>query len=579
MSLLKELFNNSLPVFVAATISRAATSVLALTSTDLTTLIWVTFGYSVLFVQTLGILVCTKSDHSADSFHYYMHVCSECAGFAWKEFVVLIMLKWLFVNKNIGYATGAWLILVLCAFAGVYLFNAVLALYFKPTGKVFTSLRKFNSDAFALAISFSFTLVVASFLYPADSSHSLAGTDDIIKDPDSAIEDVHGAGWYFFAYAVFITVIMSFVQHKIGWLVEKADDALEGRDSVLSVRMSADSDDGYRFSFDAPSTHEEGYWKSIDSVDPDSQAMIGVLAASGKNPLNNGVLLREDPLISPVIRATHSTTDGGDSAFSKCNLWWSYIDNVIFAWDPRGYCKQSLMHMGNTVAGYTVGCAWYTFSLLTFQKEFTNIPAGDVLGLFIYSVGMTLAVTLIMSRIERTQGKKLQEKLKKFGRDSSVTMDVVEKFTARYKRNNELALVAGRLACGWSWADFFTSCFTSALSDEQREITQYKSSNWLGAIIKCFVAVIIIVTGKYIDEYLVKRRLNKMNGGTSFRSPGMKLTKSEQEAKRQTEQVFARENFSPSRLPDGVASAGNGARLTSSLLGDDDDDSEDEVVI
>jgi uncharacterized membrane protein YjgN (DUF898 family) len=587
VSLLKELFNNSLPVFVAATISRAATSILALTSEDLTTLIWVTFAYSFLIVQTIGMMVATRCDHKSPTFTYYMHVCSECAGFAWKEYVVLIMLKWLFVNKNVAMASGAWFLLVICAFIGVYIFNALLALYIKPAGHVYTSLRKFNSDAFALAISFSFTLVVASELYPSHSGHDLAGTDDIIHDPDTAIEDVDVSGWYFFTYSLFITGFMWVLQHKFGWLVEKEDDKME-EEGGSSMNVSMPEVDGYRFSFASPARHhEEGYWKSIDSVDPDSQDVL----ASGENPLNEGGLLREESIMmrGSAIRPTNSTTDS-DSVFSTCNMYWSYIDNIIFAWDPRGYCKQSLMHLGNTVAGYTVGCAWYTYSLLTFQAEFSNSRAGEVLGLFIYSVLMTVCVTLIMSRIERTSGKQLQKKLVDFGRDSTITQDIVAKFTARYKRNNELALVAGRLVCGWSWADFITACFTSTLSDRQREFTQYKSSNWLGATVKCVVAVIIVISGLYLDEYLTKRRLNKVSnmkssqGGDSirpsmhsFRSPGMKLSRDEQEAKEKTERIFlGGDKFSPANLPVNVAGNGGEDQLNDALL---DEDSEDEVVI
>ncbi len=173
LSLLKELFNNALPVFVAATISRGATSMLALTSTDLTTLIWITFAYGFFVVQAIGIAIATLMDHASDSFSYYMHVISECAGFAWKEYVALIMLKWLFVNKNVGMAAGAWMILVFCAFLCIYAFNAALALYFKPKGHVYASLRKFNSDAFALAIAFSFTLVIASEILSSNNCNTV----------------------------------------------------------------------------------------------------------------------------------------------------------------------------------------------------------------------------------------------------------------------------------------------------------------------------------------------------------------------------------------------------------------------
>eukprot|EP00605_Chrysophyceae_sp_TOSAG23-4_P001629 GSChrysophyteH1.ASY1.ANO1.1789.1 assembled CDS len=200
-----------------------------------------------------------------------------------------------------------------------------------------------------------------------------------------------------------------------------------------------------------------------------------------------------------------------------------------------------------------------------------------------------------MSRIERTQGRTLQKKLKDFGRDSSVTQDVIAKFTARYKRNNELALVAGRLVCGWSWADFISSCFTSALSDRQREFTQYKSSNWLGACIKCVVAILVLLGGKFLDLYLAKRRHakvanvedQKLKAGSgpslnSFRSPAMKLSAEEQGTKRHAERIFANESFSSApRVATVTGEDGEKwVNLTSDLLpGSASESDEDEVVI
>ena len=596
-SLLKELFNNSLPVFVAATISRAVTSSIALFSNDLDVLIWVSFSYAFLVAQAVGVCVAITMDHSSLSFNYFMNVCSECTGFAWKEFVVMIMLKWLFVNRNMGYAVGAWLIVVFGAFGGVYIFNAVLALYSKPRADIYNSLRKFNSDAFALAIAFSFTLVIASELYPA--SGNLAGADDIVLDPDDALEVSHG-GWYFAGYAVFITGFIALLQWKFGWVVTR-EDTEEAELQESRMRFSGETP------YDTPqrmTKRDEQYWKSIDSVDEDSSGLLSTVTPSSMNPMNQGGLLRESSSKNlPVIRPTHSTTDS-QSVFSTCNSCWSYFDNIIFAWDPKGRCRQSLMHLINTVSGYVVGCAWYTFSVLTFQESFTNIRGGEILGLFIYSLFMTLAVALIMGQVERRTEKKLKAKLKDFGKDPSITHDVVAKFTARYKRGNELALIAGRLICGWSWSDFITSVFTSVLSDREREFTQFKSSNWLSAIIKAVVAVLILWTGKCVDEHFTRRRLRKLGGDMTdaeekiYSNPGSPSGSSysardtdDAESKRNTERIFqavinGKEVF---RLPGSKSSTNSQSgsvsatsrnsdanSLQTSLLGADNSDEEDE---
>ncbi len=586
--LLKELFSNSLPVFVAATISRAVTSSIALLSVDLNVLIWVTFCYAFFVAQAVGVSVAICMDHSSLNFNYYINVCSECTGFAWKEFVVMIMLKWLFVNKNMVYASGAWLMVLIGAFVGVHVFNAVLALYYKPPAHIYNALRKFNSDAFALAIAFSFTLVIASELYPA--SGNLAGADDVIEVANEALEDAN-SGWYFVAYAFFITAFVALLQWKFGWIVTKEDSE---EAELLDARMSFSGETPY----DTPQRmvkRDEQYWTSIDSIDEDTASAVAI--PSSMNPMNQGGLLRESTSSRrslPVIRPTHSTTDSL-SVFSTCNSCWSYFDNIIFAWDPKGRCRQSLLHLINTVSGYVVGCAWYTFSVLTFQESFLQMRGGEVLGLFLYSVLMTLAVAALMGNVERRQEKKLKAKLKDFGKDPSITHDVVAKFTARYKRNSELALVAGRLVCGWSWSDFITSVFISVLSDREREFTQYKSSNWLSAIIKCVVAVIIVWTGKCVDEHFTRRRLRKLGGGAAltdqeeklYSNPGSPVgsnlsarDRDDQESKRNTERIFqtvinGKEVF---RIPSATANSSHNSEsggIRASLLGGDDSDDED----
>jgi len=614
LSLISSLFNNSLPVFVAAMISRASSSIIALTSTHLAVLIWVTFGYAFFCAQVMGIVVATKLNPSYISFHYFMHVCSECTGFAWKEYVVLIMLKWLFINKNVAVAAGAWALLVFCAFLGVYFFNAILALYFSHLGQTtYSNLRKFNTDAFALAIAFSWTLVVASEMYPAHKSHDLAGTDDVLEDPEDALKDDSG-GYYFLAYAIFITVAMVVVQWKVGWIVDRQDLIDAEEEEGLDTRPSSQ----YRpVTFvDSPYNREDSYWTSVDSMDPDTN---DVILTGGSNPMNvnNGnynsplnIVARQSESMGDarpsimresIIRPTHSTTDSR-SVFSDLNLCWSYVDNIIFAWDPRGRCKQSIVHLLNTVSGYIVGCAWYTFSLMTFQKYFVAIPAGQLLGLFIYSFLMTLLVVVIMVYVEGNNNKQLEEKLKDFRTNNMLTQDVLEKVAARYKRNNELAMVAGRLLCGWSWSDFVTSCFTNLLSDRERELTKYKSSNWVGALTKTIVAIIIVIAGKYLDEYLTKRRFKKAtNAETSHTHANAHASSSSEDRKTDSFSNVTRAG-SGSRASGAVingkllanipidsdnvgvgSSKTGGRRLTSSLLENGgaggDSDVEDEVVI
>jgi hypothetical protein len=99
-------------------------------------------------------------------------------------------------------------------------------------------LRKYNSDAYALAIAFSFTLVIASELYPVESAGNLAGADDIVRNPDDALSEVSG-GWIFLSYSFFITFFIAFLTWKVGWVVDKEEQTEEEKDRSLSFSAAS----------------------------------------------------------------------------------------------------------------------------------------------------------------------------------------------------------------------------------------------------------------------------------------------------------------------------------------------------
>ena len=340
--LLKELFSNTLPVFVAASISRASSSLIALTSNDLSTLIAVQFLYAFCVVQFIGILIASTFDHKGVCFDYYMHVITECTGFAWKEFVVLVMLKWLFVIKNPGYAIGAWILIVICAFAGVYIFNCILALYVNPPAHIYAKLRSFNTDAFALAIAFSFTLAIAAEFYPTDSSSSLAGTDDVVEEPNDALKDSN-AGWGFIFYAIGITIIVSIVQWKVGWIVTSLEEDcnetlacdMRGSYSVSfnsrlklenqpqSGDLNTDENDEITMVFDNIDTSCDRNWTSTDSLDPENGVpnLNITPPMKAKPPINIDVVADSHNI--GVIQAKYSSPTSDAKAFSSTEM---YVD-------------------------------------------------------------------------------------------------------------------------------------------------------------------------------------------------------------------------------------------------------------
>ena len=511
--MIKELFGGSLPVFVAAAISRASMSLIELVSGDDAVATALTFVYAFFILQALGIGLILRYDHDKVLFPYFLHVVSETTGFAYKEFVVLIMLKWLFMHKLVAAAWASWLCILFIAFLMVYLFNASLVLYFKPEKRTFETLRNFNTAAIALPIAFSFTLIIASIVYPADSASDLAG-DNSDYGIDLEDEAGEGTGYFFLLYAFLVTLLIAvltwnlapFIRsddgdaspRSVGFGGAEGDVVLTGTSNASPGSIASIHEQALR----ASEAHHEHFWKSIDSMDPDSGDIPGPGTSGNTSTTGQGIIQTSD---GPIIKPTHSvatTGKGNDDTFSALNIFWSYIDNAVFAWDVHGYCKESLAHLANTSGGYIVGCAWYTFMMLTFQNIFYFVHYGKLLGLFLYACFVTAITVAIMERIENSQVRKWERRLVRnaMGIDgSSGAPDELNKFHSRYKRNTELVRVAGRLLCGWSWADFVVACATSVTGDgtSAHEMTTYHSSNWLRALIKFVLAILIFAMGAW----------------------------------------------------------------------------------
>lgn len=557
--MVRELFGGSLPIFIASIISRAMMSFISLLAAgDTQVAISVTFIYAFCFLQTLGVAITVRVDHASIIFPYTLHVVTEVTGFAWKEFVTLIMLKWLFEHKLVGAAIGAWLLILFIAFSMVYVFNAALALYFKPSPEIFEGLRDFNTDALSLAIAFSFTLIAASFIYPSESAGTLATSDSehAIDIPDGG---KGSAAYIFLAYSFAITFIIATLTWKLAPLVNKQGESdefvghvgfgapLDGEEDGDVVLRGGDGSGGghvqgppttlaaaHAEALKASEEENETFFRSIDSVDPGAAPTalgLGVgVGVSGGGASNAEI---GDTSGGTVIRPTHSVAvlrhgeglshgglnRGNDDIFSSFNHSWSYLDNLLFAWDPNGYSKSSLAHLINTSGGYTVGCAWYTFSLLTFQNLFSALTNGRLLGLFLYAITMTAIVVLLMERIEKRQSRI-------WARQLAVMLNqpdqrTLSAYRSRYKRNSELIRVAGRLLCGWSWADFVTVCADTAITDtETAEMTSYHSSSWLQAVLKSIIAFLFFGLGACyvrwrhrIDEASARRMSLSSGGG------------------------------------------------------------------
>ncbi len=131
---LKELFDGSLPVFVAAGISRAVVSIFDAFVDHNNTRgeIIITMLYALFIAHTIGYLLALYLPSSYILFHYWFRIGIENAGFAWKQTATLIVLGWLYSSYPVGWSFLAWF-LSLCGVALIICLSTVVEYYFlKP---------------------------------------------------------------------------------------------------------------------------------------------------------------------------------------------------------------------------------------------------------------------------------------------------------------------------------------------------------------------------------------------------------------------------------------------------------------
>ena len=207
---LDELFDGSLPVFVAAAVSRAVSAILTAIVGDgsASVEIGVTFCYALCIAHSIGYLYAYLRPSSGAYFHYFFHLFTENAGFAWKQTISLMILLFINTGNETGLAFIIWLTVVVAIMLFVVLSNMIQFHILKPSHHAIDHLLCFVSEAFALPIAYGFNVVVTSLFYVDASSSYLSSVDDKVPGNTST-----HLGNFFIIYAVVITLLLALAQY------------------------------------------------------------------------------------------------------------------------------------------------------------------------------------------------------------------------------------------------------------------------------------------------------------------------------------------------------------------------------
>lgn len=331
------LFCDSLPVLTAATITRASSAIVNAinyqNSSNLSFVIGLNLAIAVIFGYVLGLIVMIKLNDS-NSFNQYLHRLSiENSSFLWQTAVTLIIIKWIYNGENYFVAIGSWIAVVFIVILILYFSNLIRHIWFIShiTNEVQENLIEFDSETFSLSIAFGLTMIIASAIYSNASPNYLSGIDDIQPIDDDNF-NARIAEWCFILYAIFITAFIFWVEsyELFDWKFSTqtiTDEQFSSNSEQPESRYSVNDD--FLEMPDASNT----------SVSADS------IASSLKYNLNSKYSLK--------------------SFFSI----FKQIDSFLFKWDSNQNLKRSYSQLFQTFRAYIVACAWYAWSILSFQVK------------------------------------------------------------------------------------------------------------------------------------------------------------------------------------------------------------------
>jgi hypothetical protein len=212
----KKLFEGSLPVFVAATISSFIDSLLDYSANQLVhtriglQIVYAVFSHMMVYVVALGI------PEARNLFSFIFAVSSDNASFAWNSAVSLIILKAMY-NKHLAYAFSAWVVSIIVITLLVQLSNSMQRKYLKCSDAVTHLLFQFDSESFALSLSYSLTVIIAFAIYSNESTDYLSYTDDVRPilddDPKSNVDSDN----IFLGYTFVISIVLMLSQ----WIIDR----------------------------------------------------------------------------------------------------------------------------------------------------------------------------------------------------------------------------------------------------------------------------------------------------------------------------------------------------------------------
>jgi hypothetical protein len=447
---LRRLFDGALYTFVAAAINFGVNQFIYAISESIDSnsyaqvLIGLNVGWS-LFSQIVGgLLFMFYTSDNKRVYEYITEVATNNSIFAWQMTAQLIILHWIEKSgDNKGLSILAWIIVTLIALLLILIFTLGRLYLFNINRKHLEELAEYESETFALASAFSFTLILVVYIY-SDSASNFLGAGDDINPVDDDVDSTKNRFHVLF-------VIWCLV--------------------LTAVAIFGDSIDIPRLIFN------------------ETKKIKDKIVGSYKPPSNSGSLSgqAEGNATQSAAVETNSSSDTPAPNQSCCYLFYcctcSSFLNSAFGWEESGLLKIAYLGFFEYFFVYLVCSAWYSWSILSLQIYFVD----SILGLLIFAIAISAVFTSLLLNADRIRS------MNRSISDERVNSLVQESLNS--EKSESILLITGQFICGWSWNSFISSAIALCFQGSHEKSDMNK---WNRASVSLIFALIITMGIGYI---------------------------------------------------------------------------------
>lgn len=434
---------------------------------------------------------------------YYIHVATEAAGFAWKEPLSDVFISIVIPNLGPDNALGIWFVVVICFCILICASTAIQSIFIAKSiareamttsneemhGNLSSSsgrelkthhhLRRkkvleYESETFALSIAYLFTIVAISLACGTQFSRFAVGAsqdDDMVTTADSSY-----CGDYILdiLFPLVLTFIVGFAQ---AYVLEKDDDLKANTEVVTECKTAEEEEE--KENDELENEEENGDAAAVDASDHarGETACDSSIAVMSTTQSDDELQSSNSASSSSSMRtmSTFYIEDSSGSARIIAKKYFSFTSGPF--WRDAGH---ALLTLANKSFGYLVGCAWFTWTVITFQG--TLFAYDNVVSLLVASILVTYLGVRYMTSVTMKY-------------DALGVKNPRAVSRMRIKRAL-LRITSARLTVGWMWEEFVMSLLRLLFVGRRRTV----SMMWASAALRVAVAVVVTVLGANMES-------------------------------------------------------------------------------